>query len=105
MLKHRPQPEADILNQLFQPAHSKLVLTSCFDGLDPAELNSCRSMRRVSRHSSFNVLLRLHLNMRTHLFIHVCIEFALPEQSATDYERSSPPMHGRPMVMRVSQSD
>jgi len=41
-----------------------------------------------------DVLLRLHLNMRTHLLVHLRVELALLKQRAESKLRFSPPVHG-----------
>jgi hypothetical protein len=65
--------------QTFDPVSAALLTAGLFDGFPPAEFARGGISRFVGIHSRVNVRLRPHLNMRTHLLIHLSVKLALPE--------------------------
>ena len=74
-----PRPEANVLNKVLQPTHASLLATRLLDRLHPTELSHRRITSFLRLHPFLNVLLRLHLDVRTHLVIHLGVQFLLKE--------------------------
>src|SRR6266508_4360742 len=82
-----------ILSQILKPTHPALFATGLLDGFDPTELSQSGIPRLFRLHASLNILLRLHLDVRTHLVVHPRIELFLLEQSAESKPKFVEPVH------------
>src|SRR5213594_449653 len=78
---------------MLNPIHSPSLAARFLDRFHPAELPQGRVTRLLRVHPRVEVLLRLHLDMRTHLRVHIRVELALLEQSADSKLKFSPPGH------------
>src|SRR4030095_9127519 len=82
-LAQRANSEAEVSDKILQPANPALVAADFLDGFDRAELPQCRVPRLRGTQPGLDKLLRLHLEMRTHLLMHPCVE-SLPAEQGLD---------------------
>src|SRR5439155_19216395 len=93
-LSEHPRTEANVFAQVLNPIHSPLLTARLLDGLYPSKLSERCKPRLLGAHSRLDVLLRLHLDVRTHLVIHLPFELLLLKQRPKPILNLSQPAHG-----------
>jgi hypothetical protein len=88
----------NILREVFNPIYTTLVAASLLDALQPSELSQRRVARFFRFHAPVDVLLRLQLDVRTHLVVHLRVELFLLKQHPKPLLNPSRPTHGQSRI-------